>query len=241
MKQYIHHRTKIILLVLAGGIALCAACKKSNYYIDGGITDAKYNGTILEYLKSKPRTFDTLTQVIKLAGLEDTLQNKQMTLFAPVNNSFKLLLVTLNLNLYATGKDTIKTLADVNGTIWRKYLLQYMYRNANKLVDYPQLDLNAKSLYPGQNYISMGDVVYNIGVIYDDAGDKDRGIVKYGGYRHLCISFIPNTAQPFDNWNSALISTSDVQPTNGVVHVLRSNHAFSFDGTNFIQDVRLTR
>lgn len=235
-----------LLLVLVT-LATMISCGKDNYYQDGGKENPKFDGTILQYLESNPRYFDTLVTVIKLAEMEDEFNNKEFTFFAPVDYSFRTLMRTVNSTLHTRGKDTLMSLSDVPGPIWQKYISVYMFNGAKRVNDYPQIDLNARGLYPGQNYNSLGDVVLNIGAIYDNAGnvggtgsDNSQG-VKYAGYRHLCISFIPNPADPLANWNTALVSSSDIQPRNGVVHVLKANHTFSFDATNFTQDVLLSR
>ncbi|TCC99491.1 fasciclin domain-containing protein [Pedobacter hiemivivus] len=246
MRKYMNSG-RLQLALLAFTILIFAACGKDTYYQDGGKENAKFDGTILQYLESNPRYFDTLVTVIKLAGMEKEFNNDQFTFFAPVDNSFRGLIKTLNTVLYATGKDTVVNLNDIPDAIWQKYVSVYMFKGLKKVNDYPQIDLNARGLYPGQNYKSLGDVVFNIGAIYDNAGnvsgtgsENSQG-VKYAGYRHLCISFIPNTADPLANWNTVLVSSSDIQPNNGVVHVLKASHTFSFDATNFIQDVLLSR
>jgi hypothetical protein len=60
-----------------------------------------------------------------------------------------------------------------------------------------------------------GDLA-NIGVVYNTANT-----VRYAGYRQLCITSITDPSNPSAFWfASAPVATSDVQPTNGAVHVL---------------------
>jgi uncharacterized surface protein with fasciclin (FAS1) repeats len=213
------------------------SCNKDDYYTDGGISNGKFNGTIPQYLASKPAQFDTLVSVIKLAGMEQIFSEEKLTFFAPPDNCFKRLINSVNPSLFRSGKDTIKTLDEIPASIWRKYLTLYLFKGANKQKDYPQVDLSARNIFPGQNTRSYDGDILNIGVFYNDAGTTQTGIVKYAGFRQLYLSFIPNTAQPFESWNTVRISSSDIEPLNGVVHALYADHTFSFDANNFYLDL----
>src|SRR5690606_40507426 len=96
-----------------------SSCNKDDYYEDGGLANAEFNGTILEYLESKPVLFDSLVQVIKLAGLENEFKTKEFTFFAPSDPDIKQLIGTirtgnsLNTYLYNRGLDTIQKLSDI--------------------------------------------------------------------------------------------------------------------------------
>jgi len=201
-------------------VLLCslASCKQDEYYEDGGLAQAKFNGSIMAYLDSKPREFKT----------------KEFTFFAPRDENIKTLIgqakgttvdniYGVNGTLYTLGRDTIKTLADVDSTIWRKYLLRYMFSGKRKLMDYPQIDFDLLNVYKGQNYTALGNTVSNIGVVYNDAiNDSDKNNItrlKYMGYRQLYISYIPDVSRPMV-WISCPIASSDIQPDNGVVHVI---------------------
>jgi len=75
-------------------------------------------------------------------------------------------------------------------------------------------------------------------VVYNDAvnGPKeDQVIIKYAGYRQLMISYIPDLSKPKSFWINALVSSSDINPTNGIVHALKfTNHYFGFSPNRFI-------
>ena len=212
------------------------ACTKDKYYFDGGKSNAVFNGTTLEYLKSNPRSFDTIVKIIELAGMQKVFTEDTLTFFAPQDYSVNLLMRGVNSILFVYGKDTLKTLNDVDPGIWRKYLSNYIYRGANKVKDYPQLDVNAKAIYAGQSYIAYNGEVFNIGVKYNDAGG-----VKYSGYRQLLLSYIPNVAQPLINWITIPVTSSDIQPHHAVVHVLSTEAPFGADPSNLAQDVLLSK
>lgn len=211
-------------------ICFFSACKRDQYYTDGGKADGRFNGTVMQYLSSKPKEFDTLLQVIKLAGLDQTLSKDEVTFFAVSDVNIKALIGRIdqggvNRRLYNDGKDTIKVLTDIDGLIWRKYLQRYIYRGKNKLMDYPQIDFGQQVIYPGQIYYSVSNSVANIGVVYNDAGG-----IRYMGYRQLHISYIPDISRPTQNWRTVRVSSSDIEPNNGIVHVLEvSGSQFGFD------------
>ncbi|GGE30297.1 MULTISPECIES: fasciclin domain-containing protein [Sphingobacterium] len=226
------------------GILFLSACSKDDYYEDGGLAKAEFDGSIIQYLETKPVLFDTIVEIIKLAGLEKDFQEKEFTFFAPADPDIKgLVRNQLNPTLFSNGLDTIKTLADVDGEIWRKYLLRHMFNGKNKLADYPQIDVDLLSTYPGQNYISLEGSVCNIGVVFNDIVQMNGSTVvsrlKYKGYRQLQLSYIQNESNP-TAFLSYPVSTSDIQPKNGVIHVLDYTKAyFGLDilSMDFISDV----
>ncbi|WP_333865826.1 fasciclin domain-containing protein [Sphingobacterium sp.] len=230
MKQAKMIRYAFIMVMVMCGMG---SCKKDAYYQDGGLAQAKFDGSIMDYLDSKPREFDSIAQIIRLAGLEEDFKSKEFTFFAPRDENIKKLIglaksniitdQSVNWMLYNLGRDTIKTLADIDSAIWRKYLLRYMFNGKRKLMDYPQIDFDLLNVYKGQNYTALGNTVSNIGVVYNDAiNDADPNNItrlKYMGYRQLYISYIPDVSRPND-WRSCPVASSDIQPNNGVVHVI---------------------
>lgn len=229
--------------LLACVLLLTTACSKDDYYVDGGLADPIFEGSILQYLESKPVQFDTIVQIIRLGGLEERFQSDEFTFFAPSDEDIKDLIGALdrggvNRRLYNLGRDTIVTLADVDSVIWRKYLERYMFRGKNKLMDYPQIDFDLLNIYSGQNYYSYSGQVSNIGVVYHDAvSDGEESSIKYMGYRQLHISYIPDIAFP-TSWITIRVASSDIQPNNGIVHVLDyTNGEFGFLGSDVDNDI----
>lgn len=233
----------IILFLGAWAVFSLASCSKDEYYRDGGLADPNFDGSMYEYLQSKPVEFDTIAQIIELAGLKETLENEEVTFFAPSDKEVKEQIGYvgwggLNDYLFFLGKDTIQTLDDIDSEIWRKYLMRYLFRGANYLKDYPQLDLNLRQIYPGENYYSLNNTVLNIGTIFYDANG-----VKYAGYRQLAISYIPDISRPNENWYTIKVASSDIKPINGVVHTLSKENTryFGFDPGEFNFDVAASK
>lgn len=217
---------KLTLGIIAALFAIiCFSCKK-DYYLDTGVHEAKFNGSILQYLKSNRVMFDTTLQVIDLAGMQDVLdKEKDVTFFAPTSSSIVKSVRYLNRFLRTNGQDTVKNYAQIKQSVWRKILSQYIFKGKNLLKDYPQLDTLSYAAYPGQAYASYSGEIMNIGVIYNDAGG-----VKYAGYRQLFLSYIQDRTQPTQSLINVPVATSDIQPTNGVIHVLRQAQISLIDG-----------
>lgn len=226
-----------VAILLAG-----SSCKRDVYYSDGGKAIATFQGDMLQFLESKPVLFDSIAQIVKLAGLEESFRKDTFTFFAPNDEYIKNTIGTiytdgLNRRLYDLGKDTILKVSDISPLIWKKYLQRYMFKGVNKLKDYPQIDFGQKLMFPGQLYYSTDRSVFNIGVEFQDANG-----IKYIGYRQLTISFIPDISRPNDNWFTTRVSSSDINPLNGMIHTLQWNGGnFGFNRNEFFDEVISSR
>lgn len=211
-------------------IVTVSSCSKDKYYKDGGLANPDFNGTMLQYLQSKPGPFDSLVKVIKIAGMEDVFSKENITFFAPtdevirrtIGQVFNNELVmnnhpTINQTLYSLHKDTIQKLDDISPAIWKKYLMRYILKGTYRLKDFPQLDFNLRPLYPGGYYYGYnGSDLSNIGVVFFTANT-----VKYSGYRQLCIASVTDPSNPQNYYyGAAAVASSDIHPTNGIVHSL---------------------
>lgn len=226
MKNTMIRYTKPALFLTALLIMFLAACKNDDYYVDGGKANPNFSGNIMQYLESNPAKFDTIVQIVKLAGLEEVLSKEEVTFFAPTDEVIRRTIGTvnrtlndsqrnkLNQKLFDAGRDTIQQFSDVPQNIWRKYLSRYIFKGKHVLKDYPQIDYGLKELYPGGFYYTYTNELANIGVVYNAVNN-----VRYTGYRQLGISFIPDPSNP-ERYFAAAVATSDVQPSNGAVHVL---------------------
>lgn len=229
---------KKLIIICSALIIAFNACKRDVYYKDGGKAEASMNMDMLQYLESKPVEFDSVATIVKLAGLEEAFRKDSITFFALNDAVIKRTIGTirtggLNGYLNIKGRDTVKTLSDIDSLVWRKYLERYVFKGENRLKDYPQVDFQVRNVYPGAIYYSVNKTVFNIGVQFNDANT-----VKYIGYRQLFLSYIPDVSSPFDNWRSYAISSSDIKPKNGVIHTLVDNGSyFGFDSFDFYVDV----
>ncbi|PWS31954.1 hypothetical protein [Pedobacter paludis] len=229
---------KKLIFACVALLLLLNACKRDEYYNDGGLADPNYPGNMLQYLQAKKVPFDTVAKIVKLAGMENEFTKDDFTFFAFDDDVIKRTIGTirtdgLNNYLFYSGKDTVKTLDQISPLIWKRFLQRYMFKGVNRLKDYQQIDFDVKSVYPGGLYYSLGGNISNIGVTYATANN-----IKYIGYRQLVLTYIPDASKPNDNWYSNAVSSSDIKPTNGVVHALAYNGAyFGFARYDFFSDV----
>ncbi|SFA48558.1 Fasciclin domain-containing protein [Pedobacter suwonensis] len=240
--NYNKRHMKKLIFACAALLLVLNACKRDEYYRDGGLANPNFNGNMLQYLQAKKVPFDTIAQIVKLAGMESTFSNEDFTFFAPDDEVIKKTIGTvktggLNNFLFYSGKDTVKTLDQISPVIWKRYLQRYMFKGVNKLKDYQQIDFDVKSVYPGGLYYSLGGNISNIGVTYGTANN-----IKYIGYRQLNLTYIPDASKPNDNWYINKVASSDIKPTNGVVHTLAYNETrggayFGFNERDFFSDV----
>jgi hypothetical protein len=225
-------RINRIIRRLAIGIAgalLITGCQNKDYFVDGGTHSPYYDGTIMDYLRSRPDIFTKLVEIIELTGMEEVIDSENITFFAPPDPAIDNSIRKLNERLYTyMGRDRITTMDQVNASVWREFLSMYIVEERYLLKDIPQLDTTALNSFPGQAYITYGKRPMNLGVVYHDYGK-----IKYAGHRQLLISYVDD----FINARliNAYVATSDIQPTNGVLHVIRyGGHHFGFDIQQFI-------
>lgn len=207
-------------------------CQNDSYLQDGGVHNPYYNGTVMDYLEKfpDPNYFTDLITVIKYAGLDSVLRNDSVTFFAPTDWSIRTSINALSRRLYMySGQDSIKDLRQVRPSVWRDFLSMYIIPGKFRLKDIPQLDTANVKAYPGQAYYSYGGRPMNMGVVYYDVNG-----VKYAGSRQILFSYV-NDFTTMDMIN-AYVATSDIQPVNGVLHVINfTKHAFGFRAATFVQ------
>ena len=189
-------------------------------------------GTVLDYLEQHPdkHYFSDLVEMIHYAGMDSVFQNGEITFFAPTDWSISFSVDYLSRKLYFTmGEDSVKDLRQIRPEVWKEFLSMYVIPGKYCLKDIPQLDTAAVSAYPGGAYYSLAGKPMNMGVVYYDASG-----VKYAGPRQILYSYVNDFAS-MDMIN-AYVASCDIQPFNGVVHVIRfTNHNFGFDRDVFAQ------
>lgn len=225
---------RIFSVCMLVAIVIMTGCQKKDYFTNTGTHTPNFQGNVLEYLESKPQYFDSITKIIRLAGMEDIFRNEDITFFAPSDSSVKSTIKDLNFRLNSQGKRLVYRLEQIKPEVWRTQLSRYLFKGKKSMNDFPQLDPNNLSAYPGQIYASYDGDIMNVGVFYNDAGS-----VQYAGYRQLMLSFIPSATTPrdYNSWYSVRVASVNVAPTNGFVHVLNYPfHYFGFEPNQFIEN-----
>lgn len=216
-----------------GGLLLIAlvllSCQK-DYYRDSGLQKGVYTISSYEFLQTQPFFFDTLVQVIKLAGLESELRDSTNTFYAPTDHAIQKAMNVIHAVRYNDFKDTLR-LEEVPGEVWRKYLSRYIIRDKYMLKDITRYDPLQRKLYGGMNIESLDGYIMHQGVIFSDySGTKDVGP------RKLVFTSIGDLASPF--YMESQVATSDLQTKNGIVHVLDDNHVWGFNASDFAETVQ---
>jgi len=230
MKNYF----KIFVFCFGAILTVVVGCQKDQYYVDSGISSAKYDGTVLDYLQDNPyHLFDSVIKVIKLAGMENTFKSDSITFFAPSDTCIAASISYLNFQLAQKGKDTISNLNQLPAEFWRKELSLYLFKGLHRLKDYPQVDPDNLQVFPGGYFPSFGGKVMHVGVIFNTVNG-----VQYAGYRQLMINYFTGSTPPagYLTWET-LVASSDINPYNGIVHVLQyPSHKFGFSEFDFANE-----
>lgn len=82
--------------LLSIAVAMLAGCEKDTQQGTGKNDIVVYDGNTYDYLRSKPGVYDSLVKVIDRLGLQSTLRDSNITLFAVPNQSFTTALLNLN-------------------------------------------------------------------------------------------------------------------------------------------------
>ena len=129
----------------------------------------------------------------------------------------------LNYYLYNyEGKDQITDLSQVKSEVWEDLIGMYVMEGKYRLNDIAQIDTTAVSTYPGQTNLTY-DKSYKMtmGVCYGDANG-----IKYAGYRQIMYAY-----QDFGYPLYAYVSSCNIEPHNGIVHVIRLDHYLGFSSS----------
>ena len=89
-KKIIDIRMKLLIGIALVTVVFTTGCSK-DYFADGGTLNPDQTTTLgvstMDYLKSRPEIFDTLTTLITMTGLESAVNASGSTFLAPKNYS----------------------------------------------------------------------------------------------------------------------------------------------------------
>lgn len=223
----------ILLLVLG---AFASSCKEE-YFQDGGLADPVYPGTIYDYLQEHTDYLDTVAYVVERAGMDSLLSTAEVTFFSPTDDAIEQAMDALNLYRYRMAQDSVH-LEDISPDIWERFLSMYVLEGKHMARDFARVDDQNIDSYPGINYFMLNDYIMNIGLIYADYQN-----VEAVGPRTIRLTDISVNPDDFNSNASVTVATSDILPSNGVLHVLSNQHIFGFRANEFVriaeQDLQL--
>lgn len=194
----------------------CFSCSKDGGYYSKDFHESKFKGSVYDYLKSKPGTFDSLLSVVDRIQLDSILKDSAgITFFAPTNQSFRVALENLN---------NVRKLAD---------------RDAENYsgVDYDHLD-TLVSYYLTRGALTTDSLTMREGrTLYDykfnhamHAKIFNSNASGYVGGGPKIIEFSDTKSSQFvRDWSTSLTGSVNIEANNGIVHVLTPEHVFGFD------------
>ncbi|MGJ7031436.1 fasciclin domain-containing protein [Niabella hirudinis] len=200
----------LCLLLLVAGVA----CKKDSTYRNDDPAGNKLPYNVYEYLQRQGRGFDSLLFIINKSGLKDTLATQNVTFFIPSDASISSALVNYNNRRSGQGLGPV-ALKDIDSSSLRQ-LLEYYITRGSWTAD--AIAENRDGIY----LRTVGDRTTN--VIQQTASTEG---VENGGSNVLKYSFTYSSKWEED-WSSSRTSTTDIQLSNGIVHVLEPGHIFGF-------------
>lgn len=205
---------KYLLYILVA--VLMYGCNEDDYFRDSGKANAKFDGSILEYLESDTKNnWDSAVVIIRHAGLEDLFRGKdpdypQITFFGFTNYSVAQYLFN---TLDGEGNQLYNRIADMPVDLCRKMVLCHVIAGKNMMQDF---DYEIKGTHDGgtwkENLAGTKLRIYRIQNSFN--GIPDMGVEK--------LAFESETTQL-----SAIVASCNIEPNNGVVHSLRTTYQWS--------------
>jgi len=207
--------TTYIFGFLCSAALLLAACSKDGGYYEPKIIDKDFNGNAYDYLKSKPGVFDSLVQVIDRLGLQSTLQDSNITLFALTNQSFQLAITNLN-NIRQLADRPSEFLSNIKKDHLDTMMTQYILRG--KYVSDSLTLQDGKRLFGDKHgYPMQAKLIRSTSSGYPEGGPE-------------VINFRDTKRSQFErDWISTTTSSINIQTSNAVVHVVSPDHVFGFE------------
>lgn len=202
----------LLSLVIIGVIISCG--KDGGYYQPKPV-DKEFKGNTYEYLKSKKGVYDSLITAIDRIGAQGILKDSSVTLFAVTNVGFQLALTNLN-NLYAISEKPKESLSTVRYAQLDTMVNQYIIRGKYAIDSLRQQDglfiKTARYAYP----------------MHARVGRATASGYLNGGPEYIIISDT-RRSQFNRDWIAANTGSTNIRTSNGIVHVMSSEHVFGFD------------
>ena len=206
---------KSITFVAFFAILLAYGCNES-YYADGGVLDDNVgvlDVSTMEYLKSQSE-FDTLTTLIEMCGLEDEVNADGNTFLAArdysIHNYFELRFSELT-EWPALSDFTDEYISEIT-----EILGNYIIPNDEIIRDDLTTTYSYTTTYGGKTArfnLTQEDYLENV--------DKGAEYIVYS------LDVSSNDEAKYQSVN---VVTSDLQSTNGIIHILDSDsHIFGFN------------
>ncbi|MFZ4260645.1 fasciclin domain-containing protein [Sphingobacterium sp. HJSM2_6] len=199
-----------LLLVIFG------SCAKDKGYFDQSVQKIKFDGTIAEYLASKPGVFDSLIKVLERTENIGILKDSSnLTFFAPTNQNFQIAIENLN-NTRREADKPLEYLSNVELKQLDTMISNYIIRGAF-LSDSMEF----------KDGLRIFDFKYGRRMNAKLVNANSAGFLE-GGPK--IIEFADTKNSQFNrNWVTANTSSINIEAKNGIIHVINTSHVFGFN------------
>lgn len=204
---------KNIFLGLVLLIILLPSCQEE-YFLDGGIAEGKLNMTTYDFIQSRPDMFEKLLWIIDDSNLQEEINREGNTFFPPKDQSIVDYLEANQLESVQLEKLPQEE-KDKLGEYLKKYIFPLKIMRKDMTGDMKE-------------YIALSDDAMSIGLQiepYKEIPGFGPSTVILSGDRQMLL---PGGVIATFTFN-AFVATSDLETSNGAVHVLReTGHIFGF-------------
>jgi len=203
---------KNLIVALLFFVLIFPSCNEE-YFLDGGLADGKLNMTTYDFIKSRPDMFEKLLWIIDENNLKEEINMEGSTFFPPKDESIVAYLDAHQLEsvqLEKLPQEYIDTLGIYLG----------MYIFPFKIM---RKDLSSSL----KEYVSLSDDLMGINLKIDPY----KEIPGFGPSSIILSGPVAEngSGNSVTYRESAEVATSDLESTNGVIHVLRwTGHIYGF-------------
>jgi len=207
---------KRALLLSISFVLAFSACRKNDYYVDGGLSgqsEAEKKMPVYDFLVSRPNhMFDSLVKIIDLTNSKALVNQANITFFAASNNS----VMRLQMNYNPDDRQTLKPLAAIGKDTLLNLLNRFIIPNAKVTLE--QAVKDRQKYYKAGN----GDSLLIIG---KGGGTGTNSSVQTSAFS---IEFQHIKVPGVDTTNFVgNIQTHNLVTANAVVHVLTNGSSFA--------------
>ncbi|SMC87274.1 fasciclin domain-containing protein [Pedobacter nyackensis] len=202
-------------LFLIGMIAIAIiACRRDSGFYDHKALSQTVPVNTYDYLKSKKGIFDSMVLVIDRLGLQTTLRDSNITVFAVTNSSFRLAVTNLNNTRKLAGKPPLN-LSGMDYIQLDTIMTQYIMRGKITTEDMKDQDgLLLRGVRYG--YQMNARLKTNATSGFENGGPKT---IIYSDTRWTQFQ---------RSWASTSTSSTNIIATNGIVHTINQDHIAGF-------------
>ncbi|RYF26451.1 MAG: hypothetical protein EOO42_01480 [Flavobacteriales bacterium] len=216
MKTRINKHIAALFILLLTTVCVLSCKDESPYYnVENKLQ--QFDGNALAYLQANAPTYDSLLKVLeRLPDLKDTLQNQQVTLFAPTNENFISALKTLNFYRKQEGK-TLLNLGNADLTELETMACKYI----------------VKKQYLTDDFKAFLEGIYVRSVIVGEQMHIEYGKENASGYVGGGAQIVrySDTKEGFVRtyWDRTQTAAVNIKTKNAVIYVLSPIHNFGFN------------